>query len=54
MNQQFSNSAGKLLHRRRLWGSMLYHLTPSVGFPSGIIRYYWNDTENISMAPVQG
>ena len=24
------------------------------GFPSGIIRENWNDTENISMAPAQG
>ena len=25
-----------------------------LGFPSGIIRYDWNDTEKISMAPAQG
>ena len=25
-----------------------------VGFPSGIIREHWNDTEKISMAPAQG
>ena len=25
-----------------------------VGFPSGIIRQTWNDTENVSMAPAQG
>ena len=24
------------------------------GFPSGIIRYNWNDTEKFSMAPAQG
>ena len=26
----------------------------SQGFPSGIIRQNWNDTEKISMAPAQG
>ena len=26
----------------------------TTGFPSGIIRKTWNDTENISMAPAQG
>ena len=26
----------------------------ALGFPSGIIRSNWNDTEKISMAPAQG
>ena len=29
-------------------------LIRSLGFPSGIIRKNWNDTEKISMAPAQG
>ena len=30
------------------------HLPSHHGFPSGIIRQNWNDTEKISMAPAQG
>ena len=26
---------------------------PPLGFPSGIIRQNWNDTDNISMAPMR-
>ena len=31
--------------------SCLLYCPQAVGFPSGIIRYNWNDTEKISMAP---
>ena len=31
-----------------------YSIKRRAGFPSGIIRQNWNDTEKISMAPAQG
>ena len=41
----------KEIHKNKLNDTLtLYY----IGFPSGIIRYNWNDTEKISMAPAQG
>ena len=43
-HMQTPTCAARTLNKRR----------HTAGFPSGIIRYNWNDTEKFSMAPAQG
>ncbi len=50
----------KVCQKRGLMASLNFWLRPlfpavlACGFPSGIIRQNWNDTEKISMALAQG
>ena len=47
-------SCGMALFQRQMINRSLALRMQDLGFPSGIIRQSWNDTEKICMAPAQG